>query len=112
MRQQRNGKRVAETHKPRHLIRAVAIQRTAHMRRLVGDDADDPALHPRQADDAVAGKLRLNFQKTSFIRQRLDDPAHVICPAQVTGTMDSISSDLSTTCGSAAGGSSKLFCGR
>src|SRR5882724_9223759 len=75
---QRNIETVAESNEPRSLIRSVDIQNTGQKRRLIGYDADRPAIQARESDDNVFGEVLLHFEKISIIDDWMNDVADVV----------------------------------
>ena len=78
--------RVAALQEPRRLVGGGRVDRTTEVRRVVGDDADRPALDPRQRGDrCLAPKPASQFEHRAGVAQRVDDRAHVVRAHAVLG---------------------------
>ena len=69
---------VAELHEARRLVGGVGIDRAAEMLRVVGDEAERPALDADQGGDDSDAEGRAQLEHGAFVRQRLDDSADVV----------------------------------
>ena len=77
-RDERDVERVAEPDEPRALHRRVDVERAGEHRRLVRDDADRPAVEPREADDDVLRVVLVDLEKVAVVDDRVDDVEHVV----------------------------------
>ena len=77
-RDERNVERVAEPHEPRAFDRRVDVERAGEHRRLVGDDADRPAVEPREADDDVPRVVLVHLEKVAIVGHRVNQIEHVV----------------------------------
>ena len=64
--------------KRRGLVRSVDVQAARQRLGLVGDDADDTAVQPREADDDVQGKILVRFEELAVVDDGPDHVLHVV----------------------------------
>ena len=76
--QHRDVERVAGAHEARGLLRRVDVEGARELHRLVGDDADRPALDPAEAHDDVRREERLDLEELLVVQHRGDDLVHVV----------------------------------
>ena len=66
-----NVEGVAEAHEARGLAAGVAVEHARQHHRLVGDEADRVAVDAAEADDDVAGEVRISKKSASSATFRI-----------------------------------------
>ena len=68
--QDRQVERVAELHEARRLVGAVAVDRAGEMRRVVGDDAERPALDARERGHHAGAEAAPQLEHRAGVGER------------------------------------------
>jgi hypothetical protein len=97
----RDVEAVAEAHEARGLDRGLDVEAAGQHHRLVGDDADRPAVHAGEADDDVLGEVRLDFEEIALVHDLQDQFLHVVGLVGIVGI--SVSSEVHPVAGSGVG---------
>ena len=84
-RQQGNVVGLAQLHEPCGLVRCVAIDRAAQMRRIVGDDPHRSTLDPGQRDDHRQSEAAAQLEDRVLVGQRGDHRADIVDPETIFG---------------------------
>ena len=77
-RQKRYPKTVAEPDKPRHLVRCIAVNRTAKADRVVRHDTDYVSVKNAKTDDRILCKIAVDFIETFVQQNVVDHCVHIV----------------------------------
>ena len=80
----RQVERLAGVDEFRDLARGGGIPRAAVMQRIAGQDADRPAVEPREAGDDGAAEAAGDLEERALVDHRVDDAPHLVGLLAVT----------------------------
>lgn len=75
----RYAKAVAEPDKPRHLVRCIAVDRTAKADRVVRHDTDYVSVKNAKTDDRILCEITVDFIETFVQQNVVDHCVHIVC---------------------------------
>ena len=83
--EQRQAVGLAELHEAGGLVRSLGVDGAAQVVRVVGKDANGPALDSRQCGDHAGAEVGPQFEHAVRVGQRMDHGAHVVHAQAILG---------------------------